>query len=236
MRAILSLALAAAAFAVAPAATGAETNAPAQPAGAGPAAINPAPVPAGKETKRSEMTTDQRLQYAEAARTELELGAQLRLLAELAQEHLDRADDAANSANPQKSQWETDRAQELRTKSAAILGRLNQATQERLNLETTHAPAPPPVFGLLADTKALKPEELEYLLKLDERVLKTRMEIAALEEAAGKLHADLSTNSTPEVSWRFSLLFEENARRGLQLEKELSDLELKKLEFRALRK
>jgi hypothetical protein len=237
MRVSLFLILAASAANWGPAAMGAETNAPAQPA----AVAIPAPAPVEKATpaaaaKPTAMTAEERAQYATLTRSELELTVQLKLLAELIREHLKRADESASTAAPEKAQWENDLAQEWRARSSAILAQLNEATKQRLVFEAAHAPAPPPAFGLLEDTKTLKPEEFAYLSKLDERMIKTREELAAIDEATRNLHAQLQTNRTDEATWRISGMFEENARQTRQLEKEMLDLELRRLEFRAIRK
>ena len=176
-----------------------------------------------------------RLQYARLIRTELELNAQLRLLAELLEERLSRSDQFARSAAPERAQWEAELARDLRSRNSVVLGQLNELTKQRLAFEAAHVPASTPGLGTLDDGK-LNLDESAYVSRLDERLLKVRQELAALDDSSRGLAMQLQTNTTVEAVGRIQVMIEENTRRAAQWEREHSELELKKLEFRALRK
>jgi len=199
------------------------------------AAAPPAAAQITNVAKRKPLTAENRAEYNRLAKAEVELNARLRVLGELAQEHFQRAEESKAGA-PEKSRWETDLAQELRDKSSVVLGQLNELTKQRLAFESAHAPGQPPTLGVLDDQKALTPDEFAYVTKLEERLLRVRQELIATDQAARAFYAELQTNNTPEDMQRISLRLDENARLGRLWEREQSDLELKELEFRALRK
>src|SRR5512133_749484 len=180
------------------------------------------------------LSPEDQISYDRMVRQELELNTQVKLLGELADEHMARAEMLANAGTADKSQWEKDLAQEIRTKGAVRLAQLNDVTKQRLAFEAAHGPTPPPALGALQLPKSLNPDEFAYLTRLDERLLRARQDIAALEEASRNLQTELQTNHTEEAVGRISGMLEINARQARQSEKEASDLELKKLEFRAI--
>ncbi len=137
---------------------------------------------------------------------------------------------------PEKARWETDLAQELRGKTVGLRDQLNALTKQRLAFEAAHGPAAPQSPGALEDNKPLSADEFVYLTTLDERLVKVRQELVAVDAAAKAIHSELVTNNTPEDMQRISLLLDDNTRQARQWEREESELQLKKLEFRALRK
>jgi hypothetical protein len=166
------------------------------------------------------------------------LETQTKVLNGLAEEHLSRSTDPARAGSPEKNRWEADLAQELRQKSAALLAQLNEATRQRLAFEAAHGPIAAAALGkgALDDTKAASPDEFAYLYKVDERLLRVRQELEAVQNASKGFYAQLATNTTAEAVGRVSLLLEENGKQARQWEREEADLELRRLEFRALRK
>ncbi len=188
--------------------------------------------------KPVELSADERAQYGRLLRAEWEFNAQLKLLGELTDQHFKSADEAARTGTSEKHQWESLLVQELRAKSSTLLAQLNESTKQRLAFEAAHVSSPAsgsPVGGL-EEIKALNPNELAYVTRLDERLLQVRQEMAAIDDAAKGLYSELQTNATAEAVGRISLLLDENTLRGKAWEREKSELELKKLEFRALRK
>lgn len=189
--------------------------------------------PAGEAPK---LSAEERAQYARWFQTEVELNTRIKLLSELTEEHLQRAE-AARAVTPDKARWENDRAQELRDKSAGVLTQLNEATRQRLAFETAHKISDgTPTLGASIEAKPLGPEEQAYVRNLDERLVRIRQELVQALQAGRELHAQLQTNINPENVSRVSLLLEDNTRVARQWEREQADIELRKLEFQALRK
>ncbi len=202
-----------------------------------PEASTAAPAGGGEHSppKPKPLTAEEKAQYAKLTQAELELSAQIKLLNELADEHVRRADEASVGM-PDKARWEMDRGRELRSRSTGLLGQLNELTKERVAFQAGHGPAIAAGFSALEDRKPLNPEELAYVMSLDQRLVKVRQELLAVDQAAKGFYAELQTNNTPETMERISYLLDENGRQARQWEREESDLQLKKLEFRALRK
>jgi hypothetical protein len=195
---------------------------------------------AGSKTAVSPLASlppEERIRYAKLAKDEWELNARIQQLLELADDHLKRSTDA-KVGFPDRSKWENDLALELRDQSARLVAQLNDSTKQRLAIETSRglpagsAPSP----GPLEEAKALNADELAYVVKLDTRLLKVRQDMANVVDAGKAIYAQLQTNITTEAITRASVLIDENNGQVRQLEREVSELELKKLEFRALRK
>jgi len=199
------------------------------------AAAPPATAAAAKPATPKPLSPQDQAQYTRLTQGELQLKTRIALLNELVDEHFRRADEARIGL-PEKAQWETDLAQELRERSIRLLGQLNALTKQRLAFQAAHAPPAPPSPDALEDNKALNADQLAYLMTLDERLVKVRQELLALDAAAKDFQLELATNNTPEEMGRISDLLNENARESRQWEREESELLLKKLEFRALRR
>jgi hypothetical protein len=243
MKTTLSALLAVGTIGWATAAEQVTTNAP---AAAGPAAVGAAPaaaapaagaVAAANLPKRG-LSPEERVEYLTLVRGELELNAQVKLLTELIEDHAKRGEDLTRTSSPEKGQWEGVLAQELRNRRALIVVQLNQATKQRLAFEAAHPPRPgsEPGLGALQEDKPLNADEFAYVTRLDERLLSVRQELATIDDVAKGLYSELQTNSTTEAVTRVSILLDENIRRCKLWEREQFELELKKLEFRALRK
>jgi len=240
------------------------TNAP--PAGTGPAGAAPKPAavpanavpaeaappahagagqkppavaaPAANVAKRNGLSPEGQAEYATLRRAELELNAQHKLLTGLIDEHARLANDSSRIGSLEKSQWEGQLVQDLRNRSSQVLAQLNEMTKQRLAFEAAHGPRPasPPRLGALDEQKALNADEFAYVTRLDELLLNVRQQLANIDEAAKGLYSELQTNSTAEAVTRVSVLLDENATRAKLWEREQSELELRKLEFQALRK
>ncbi len=180
---------------------------------------------------------DQPAYYASLNRRAIELKAQSDLLNQLAQEHRKRAGELSQGADS-KAQWERDLAKELGDRSLAVLGLLNNLRKEQASFEQAHPDIAASVTtnspsGALGPSN---PEELAFLAKLEERLATVQQEIADAMEAGKVYTAQLSTNANSPDFSRIASLVQENGRVVRQLQKEASDLELRKLEFRALHK
>jgi len=174
--------------------------------------------------------------YASLNQRVLEFKTRLELLSQLAQEHKKRAQETPRD-QVAKNQWENELAKELGDRAAAIRVTLNRISQERLAFEQAH---PDLVASALGNfpfraTKGPNPDEIAFLDKVEERLAALQQEIAETVEA-GKLYTSqlLTNKSSFDVS-RVSSLLQANGSEVKKLQKEVFDLELRRLEFRALR-
>ena len=176
--------------------------------------------------------------YAALLKSELELSTQLRLLSSLAQEHRTRSDAAAKADQAQKAIWENDLARELSDKSEGLLKQLNEATTQRMAFEQAHKNPAVSVSSLnaAAATTLPSPQEIAFITKLEERRAQVNQELLAARQYANTYAETIRTNTMPYDFERAAAIFDQSALKIRLLEHELSDLELKKLEFQALRR
>lgn len=180
--------------------------------------------------------TDQAAYYATLNRRLVEFKAQSDLLSQLAQEHAKRATEI--SGDPQaRALWERELAKELNEKSGVLLGLLNNVRKERLAFEQTHPDLASTVASsqLAGATPSRNADEIAFLQKLDERLAIVQQEIADAAESGRIYTEQLATNTGSADFSRIASLLQDNSNAARQLQKEAADLELKKLEFRALR-
>jgi len=169
--------------------------------------------------------------YSTVNQRVIELKAQFELLSLLAQEHKRRAQETSGE-QAGRIQWENGLSGELSDRAAAILPRLNNLTQERIAFEQAH----PNLASAARGTNGHNADEVAFLEKVDERLAAVQQEIADTLEA-GKLYtAQLLTNKNSYDVAKISFYIQANGDEVKRLRKEAFDLELKKLEFRALRK
>jgi hypothetical protein len=175
--------------------------------------------------------------YATLNQREIESNAQIELLNQLAQEHKKRAQDAPADQGP-RSQWESDLAKELSDRAAATLVGLNKTTKERVAFEQKHPGFASPLLSnsAIGATNDLNPADIAFLAKLAERRTAVEQEIGATIQAANLYAAQIATNTGSYDSLRVFSLMQDNGYYLKQLQKDLFDIELKNLEFRALRR
>ncbi len=202
------------------------------------AAPGGATAPSSESARTNAPTAEDLAYYSALNRQEFEFATQIKLLSELEQEHRKRAEEARKGEQADKAKWETDLAQELADKASGITKLTNDVTKQRLAFEQAHKPLNSSVFAIRARITAngQTPEEIAFLTKLDERLWGVEQELSAALDEVNGLTAQIATNTVPEDMAPVSLSLQENGRRVKQLQKEESDLELKKLEFQALRK
>lgn len=203
----------------------------AQPYGT-PASIN---APLSTNTAPVIPKTDQAAYYAGLNRRVLESNSQFELLNQLAQEHRKRADETPRD-QAAKTQWESDLAKELGERAAATLNLVNNATKERLAFEQNHPDLAALVTAISfnASTNGPHPATITFLEKLAEKRAALQQEIAASTEAASLYAVQMATNNNASDPNRVPYLIQDNAVYLKQLQKDLFDLDLKSLEFRAL--
>jgi len=194
--------------------------------------------PAITEPSRSGLLSpDESNQYAQLKLEEARLEAQLKLVNELADEHQKRSE-AARTERSETERWETASAQELRARAVVIARQLNEATRQRLAFEESHVAPIISILGpgSLEPSGSLNPYEVAYVLRLEKRLSTVTGEWLAAIENSKNYTLQLGTNRVPEEVDQISFQLNESSRQVRELEKERSDLELRKLEFRALRR
>jgi predicted nuclease with TOPRIM domain len=151
------------------------------------------------------------------------LNAQVLLLKELVQEHQKRAADLAQKNQGEMAKWETELVNELQEKSARVQKSIDQA---------------PSWTGTNA-SKARSGEaddELIFVSRVEERLEQLNQELVSVAEQSMALAMQMATNKSPDSIPAMSFAAEENQRVMKQLQREQLDLELRKLEFRAIRR
>ena len=151
------------------------------------------------------------------------LNAQALLLKEMMQDHQKRAADLTQKSQGEKAKWETDLVNELQEKSARLQKSIDQATQPSAGAEGLKA---------AADVD----DQLVFLSTVEARLEMVRQELSAAVEESRVLATQIGTNKVPEDFAGMSLVLGENQRLVNELQREQFDLELRKLEFRALRR
>ncbi len=167
----------------------------------------------------------------------LESNAQFQLLTDLARDHRKRATDFA-ADQPERSKWETDLANELTAHASSLLKQVNELSRQRLAFERAHRSATNTIPGLAVNLvgNGLNPDEVAYIAKIQERLERAKQDIALAMDQANLYAQEVHTNNVPDEVARISTLLNENNTELRALQKEQSDLELKLLEFRALRR
>lgn len=159
------------------------------------------------------------------------LKLQAELLKDLAQEHSNRAAQAAVSNQVERVKWETELAGEFQAQSARLLKVMDQMTKMQNGSE-----AAPLGAGGAGEVKGVTDEEIEFLAKLEEKRLQVDHELDSTLEQSRFNAMQLATNNLPENVQKIAFIEEENQRYIRNLQKEQSDLDLKRLEYRAIRR
>jgi hypothetical protein len=176
--------------------------------------------------------------YAALLQSQLEFKTQIKLLSNLTHEHRKRAEEATKADQAQKALWENELAKELGDRSEALLKQLNGVTKQRLAFEQAHTNAAASVDSLNAAMTAIRPspQEIEFISKLDERLDRVTQELLTARQYANAYAERMHTNTAAYDFEKAASAVEQNTIRIRRLEQEQSDLELRKLEFQALRR
>lgn len=195
------------------------------------------PPPAAESPRTGPLNPEDSGRYVSLKIEETRLETQVKLLTELADEHQKRSE-VAKFEKPEIEKWESARSQELRDRVLAAGRQLNEAIKARLAFEEAHlAPIVPLVsIGALGSAGSLNPNELAYVTRLDRRFNVVTAEWLSAIESGRNYAVQLGTNRVPEEAERISFLLNESSRQARELEREQADIELRRLEFRALRK
>jgi hypothetical protein len=154
----------------------------------------------------------------------LALNGQVLLLTEMVQEHQKRAADIAQKNQPERAQWESDLVNELQQKRARVQKSIEQAT---------------PTSLATSDLKAAATnvdDQIVFVSTVEARLEEIRQQLSAAIEDSRALSMQIGTNRAAEDFGGLSLVLGENQKVVKELQREGLDLELRKLEFRALLK
>lgn len=192
------------------------------------------PEPAASSAAAAVQPGDEQARYLAISKREIELQTQLRVLTELSQLHTGRGEAAQRANRQDLAGWERELSREMSDRAAQTLTQLASVTRERAGMEDAKLVVVP-LAASLSRTNTVNPEEAAYLAKLHERMLATEQELTGLANLGRQFVAELQTNTLPQDIERISLQLEGNGREVRQVQKEMSDLELRRLEFRAAR-
>lgn len=162
--------------------------------------------------------------YLISLRREAELVGRQKLLQELNVSHTARGEAASKSGQVELTRWEEGLAREYSERAERLDLVIAEVAKERAGFE---AVKPLPETANNRDSAI-------YLSRLDERTREVQQQITALAELGVLSTQQLQTNNTPEHVARVSEQLDNYTREQKWLRRELGDLELKKLEFRAL--
>jgi hypothetical protein len=152
----------------------------------------------------------------------LALNGQALLLSELLHEHQKRATDLAQKNETERAKWESDLVNELQQKSARVQKSIDQATQA--------SPGTSELKGAATNID----DHLVFVSTVEARLEQIRQQLSAAIEDGRVLTMQISTNKAPEDFARVSSVLNDNQNVVRELQREQLDLELRKLEFRAL--
>jgi hypothetical protein len=154
----------------------------------------------------------------------LALNAQVLLLKEMMQEHQKRAADLTQKSQSEKAKWEADLVMELQEKGARLQKSSDQTAQARPGTTDLKIAA-----GDVDDP-------LVFVTTVEARLEQLRQELSAATEDTRVLAMQIGTNKVPEDLAGMSSVLGENQKLVKELQREQLDLELRKLEFQAIRK
>jgi hypothetical protein len=160
----------------------------------------------------------------------LELNLELRFFKDLAQEHRERSSRAKVDAKTELSDWEANLTREFEARAAAAEKTLSEINPSGTS-ETNR------IKGSTANlTNHLTGDEIVYLDRIQERLSQVDQELGNAMETSKAMAFQMQTNNVVDYGVVLSNGMQENARDIRNLQRERADLELKQLEFRAMRK
>jgi hypothetical protein len=174
---------------------------------------------------------DAKTEVAKLHQQEIEVTARFALLKELAAQHRQRAEEANKTNQPAKAGWEGDLARELTDRVDRTAAQLEALMRQRFTAEEAAKASAAPATPETPDR-----DEAAFLGRLDTQLWRVEQDLKAALETTRGFTAQLQTNTTPEQVLRISYLVQENNSLIRFLERDRSDLELKVLQYRALKK
>jgi hypothetical protein len=152
----------------------------------------------------------------------LAMSGQALLLKEMLQEHRRRAADLTEKEQGEKAKWETELVNELQEKSVRL--------QKGIDLTSQPWARTNEVKGAAGDVD----EQLLFVTTVEARQEQLRLEVAAALEDGHALAMQIGTNKVPEAFAGLSWVLDQNQKFVKELRKEELDLELRRLEYRAI--
>jgi hypothetical protein len=152
----------------------------------------------------------------------LALNGQALLLSEMLQEHQKRATEFTQKNQTERAQWESELVNELQQKRARVQKSIDQATQ------------PSPGTSDLKAAATNVDDQIVFISTVEARLDEIRQQLSAAIEDSRVLSVQVGTNRAPEDFAGLSLVLGENQKVVKELQREGLDLELRKLEFRAI--
>jgi hypothetical protein len=151
------------------------------------------------------------------------LNAQALLLKEMLKEHQSRAAELTQTNQSEKAKWEAELVNELQQKSDRVQKSIEQRSQ------------PGPAANGLNGIGEMD-DQLVFFATVDARLGQIRQELLAVMEDSQVQGLRIATNKGPEDMAAISSALGDNQRIIKELQREQLDLELRKLEFRAIKK
>ena len=151
------------------------------------------------------------------------LNAQILLLRELLVEHQKRAASLAQTNPGPRAAWESELVNELQEKTTQVQKRIDQV------------PSWTGTNVAKAGTGEVD-DELAFASRIEERLEQINQDLRVSVQQSMSLAMQMATNKSSDAIHGLSYAAEDNQRVRQQLQREQLDLELRKLEFRALRR
>jgi hypothetical protein len=191
-----------------------------------------------KEPPSSPSPAEKVASYSQMLQEEIELGAQQRLLTVLSEEHQGRAEIADKAGNAELSRWESELSKDLRARAAVALGKVTALGKQRREFEEANklGPAGQPEVAAALRQSLLSLEESVYLERLAQRLGSLQQELNDLHETQRVCLLQMQTNNGPDEAYRLNWLLESSHRTVRDIQRQQTDLQLKQLEFRAMKK
>ncbi len=174
---------------------------------------------------------DLKIELTKLQKKEIEAVAKFNLLKEWAAQHRQRSEEADRTNQTAKAKWELELSRELADRAEQAAVQLEAAMRQRAAAEQAAKESLP-----AAASEPTDQDEVAFFTRLDTQLWKVEQEINATLESTRGYAEQLRTNNTPDEVFRVSVHVQENNTLLRFLERERSDLELKKLQYRALKK
>ena len=152
------------------------------------------------------------------------MNAQASLWKEMIEEHQKRAADLSQKGQTEKANWETELVNELQEKSGRLRKSIDEISQ------------PGSATNDLKGAGSTLDEQLLFVSAVEARLQQIQQELSVATGQTGALAMQVASKTTAEEIAAISSALEDNHRLVKELQREQLDLELRKLEFRAIQK
>jgi hypothetical protein len=181
----------------------------------------PLPVPANNPYAAPDYSRTGSIAVSASNAVNVALNAQALLLKEMLQEHESRAAELKQQNQTEKANWELDLVNELQQKNARVQKSIDQISRSGLNNAIDGGNADP---------------ELVLVSIVEARLAKVHEDLSVAIADSRVMSVQIATNTSPQTIAAIAAEIGDNQRLVNELQREQLDLELRKLEFRAIRK